>query len=71
MVNGGQREPFLPEPKMDLPHALQLGELPEDQRERLTRAKVQIFLDPVGSAAHVTHRDRGERPASGFSLSAS
>jgi hypothetical protein len=63
MVNGGQREPFLPEPKMDLPHALRLGELPEDQRERLTRAKVRIFLDPVGSAAHVTNRDRGEQLA--------
>src|SRR5208337_1401129 len=33
MVDGGQRDSFLPEPKMDLPHALQFDELAEDQGE--------------------------------------
>ena len=61
MVDGGQRDPLLPEPEMDLPHALQLSELPEDQGERLAHAKVRILLDPIVLAAHVADGDRGEQ----------
>ena len=67
MVDGGQRDPLLPEPKMDLPYALHLGELAEDQGERFVHATVRILLDPVWFATHVANRDRGEElAATGF-----
>jgi len=61
MVDGGQRDPFLPEPKMDLPHALQFDELAEDQGKRLAHTKVRIPFDLIGSAAHIANRDRREQ----------
>src|SRR5665811_591894 len=46
---------------MDLPHALDLRELGEDQGERLKHPRIRIFFDPVGTAAHVADRHRHEQ----------
>ena len=57
VADGGQHDPLLPKPEMDLPHALQFDELAEDQGKRLAHAKVWILLDLIGSAAHIANRD--------------
>ena len=60
VADGGKCDLLLAKPDMDLPHALQLGELAEHQDERLAHAQVRILLDPVGPAAHITDRHRHE-----------
>ena len=63
MEAGGQRDSLLAKPDMDLPDALQLGELAKDQDERLAHAQIRIFLDPVGPATNLAHRDHHEQLA--------
>ena len=58
---GGQRDPFLSEPEMNLPHALQLDELAKDQCERLANALVRIRLNSIGSVSDIANRNRGEQ----------
>jgi len=55
---GGEHDPLLPEPEMDLPHALRFGELTEDEGERLAHTKVRVLLDPIVLAARSRWRPR-------------
>ena len=38
VADGGEQDPLLPKPEMDLPHALQFFELPKDERKRFAHA---------------------------------
>ncbi len=63
VADGGEQDPLLPKPEMDLPHALQFFELPKDERKRFAHAKVRVLLDPIVVVAHVADGDRGEELA--------
>lgn len=59
MLGAGQADRFLAQPQQYLAHAMQFGELLEDQRDRLADAQIRILLEPIPGAAHVTDGHRG------------
>src|SRR4051794_39430813 len=62
-VRGRQLDPLLPQPEMNLPDALELGELAEHQADRLADPQVRIPLDPVVPGLDVADRDGEEQLA--------
>ena len=59
----GQRDALVSQPHMHLSHALQLGELGEDQPEGVLHPLVRILLDPVAPGPHIAGRDTEEQRA--------
>ena len=59
----GQRQALLAHPEVNLPNRLQLGELGEDERDRLLHAPVRILLDAVVVHLEVADRDGEEELA--------
>jgi hypothetical protein len=62
-VRGRQLDPLLPQPEMNLPDALELGELAEHQADRFADPQVRIHLDPVVPGLDVADRDGEEQLA--------
>ena len=50
---GGQFDPFVSDPDVHLPRALELGEFREDELNGLLHALVRILLDPAAPDFHV------------------
>src|ERR1019366_5979000 len=55
-----QGDMFLPEPEMDLAHAMELREFGKDQRQSFAHTLIGILLDAVMANLHIPHRDRHE-----------
>ena len=60
MIDGRQPDLLLPQPEMNLPDALELGELAKHQADRFADPQVRILLDPVMPDFDVANRD-GEK----------
>ena len=58
-----QRQALLAHPEMDLPDGLQLGELGEDERDRLLDATIGILLDAIVRSLEVADRHGEEQLA--------
>src|SRR6478752_4094927 len=61
--DGGQRNALVSEPEVHLTHRLHLGELGEDERDRLADAPIRVLLDAVVADPHVADGDRHEQLA--------
>lgn len=59
----GQWDAFVPEPEVHLTHRMHLGELGEDESDRLRNAPIRILLDTVVADAHIADGDRHEQLA--------
>jgi hypothetical protein len=61
--DGGQRNALVSESEVHLTHRLHLGELGEDERDRLADAPIRVLLDAVVADPHVADGDRHEQLA--------
>ena len=56
MADGRQHDLLLQKPEKNLPCALQLGELAENQGERILHSKVRILFYLIKPFAHIANR---------------
>ena len=64
MADGRQHDLLLQKPEKNLPCALQLGELAEDQGERILHSKVWILFYLIKPFANIANRHCREQLAS-------